>query len=232
VTDNGHLRATSNPRSWPPRSTTTATMSYRSASTPPARQPRRRARTDRLRYRRSARRRPAPPTAAGGADQVGASPRTRPRQPPGGRPSGCCTTAPTSALHAALSSAVPTPIRSDTAPGMRPSPPCLRLSTHTSLPPASHPRPADSAIRARSAWYRPGERSAPPRLPEAGADAGSLPRGRCRSGRCCPPHPSKIHEPRVTGVSPRPRTGDSARKLRNTRRPVGQPNSHPDDADG
>jgi uncharacterized membrane protein len=29
--------------------------------------------------------------------------------------------------------------------------------------------------------------------------------------------PLKIHEPRVTGVSPRPRTGDSARKLRNTR---------------
>ena len=29
-------------------------------------------------------------------------------------------------------------------------------------------------------------------------------------------HP-KIHEPRVTGVSPVPRTSDSARKLRNTR---------------
>jgi transposase len=29
--------------------------------------------------------------------------------------------------------------------------------------------------------------------------------------------PSKIHEPRVTGVSPRPTTSDSARKLRNTR---------------
>src|SRR5215210_2043918 len=28
--------------------------------------------------------------------------------------------------------------------------------------------------------------------------------------------PSKIHEPRVTGVSPRPTTSDSARKLRNT----------------
>src|SRR3954447_12683233 len=32
--------------------------------------------------------------------------------------------------------------------------------------------------------------------------------------------PSKIHEPRVTGVSPRPTTSDSARKLRNTRAPV------------
>ena len=31
------------------------------------------------------------------------------------------------------------------------------------------------------------------------------------------PSPSKIHEPRVTGVSPR--TSDSARKLRNTRAP-------------
>jgi uncharacterized protein (DUF305 family) len=29
--------------------------------------------------------------------------------------------------------------------------------------------------------------------------------------------PAKIHEPRVTGVSPDPRTGDSPRKLRNTR---------------
>jgi hypothetical protein len=29
--------------------------------------------------------------------------------------------------------------------------------------------------------------------------------------------PSKIHEPGVTGVSPRPTTSDSARKLRNTR---------------
>src|SRR3954454_683033 len=29
--------------------------------------------------------------------------------------------------------------------------------------------------------------------------------------------PSKIHEPRVTGVSPRPTTSDSARKMRNTR---------------
>jgi hypothetical protein len=37
--------------------------------------------------------------------------------------------------------------------------------------------------------------------------------------------PSKIHEPRVTGVSPRPTTSDSARKLRNTRRPVGFQNS-------
>ena len=73
--------------------------------------------------------------------------RVRDSHQAGGHP-GCCAMAPTSALHAALSSAVPTPIRSDTAPGMRPSPPCLRLSTHTSLPPASHPRPADSAIRA------------------------------------------------------------------------------------
>jgi hypothetical protein len=37
--------------------------------------------------------------------------------------------------------------------------------------------------------------------------------------------PSKIHEPRVTGVSPRPTTSDSARKLRNTRRPVGARNA-------
>jgi hypothetical protein len=37
--------------------------------------------------------------------------------------------------------------------------------------------------------------------------------------------PSKIHEPRVTGVSPRPTTSDSARKLRNTSEPVGARNS-------
>jgi hypothetical protein len=36
--------------------------------------------------------------------------------------------------------------------------------------------------------------------------------------------PSKIHEPRVTGVSPRPTTSDSARKLRNTSYPVGAEN--------
>src|SRR4051795_13505958 len=36
--------------------------------------------------------------------------------------------------------------------------------------------------------------------------------------------PSKIHEPRVTGVSPRPTTSDSARKLRNTSLPVGAEN--------
>jgi hypothetical protein len=36
--------------------------------------------------------------------------------------------------------------------------------------------------------------------------------------------PAKIHEPRVTGVSPDPRTGDSPRKLRNTRYPVGAEN--------
>jgi hypothetical protein len=137
--------------------------------------------------------------------------RTRPRQPPGGRPSGCCATAPTSALHAALSSAVPTPIRSDTAPGMRPSPPCLRLSTHTSLPPASHPRPADSAIRARSAWYRPGERSAPPRLPEAG---GGIPDHSHEDGAGAVDAvllTPQIHDHPVTGVSPRTTTDDSTR---------------------
>ena len=36
--------------------------------------------------------------------------------------------------------------------------------------------------------------------------------------------PSKIHEPRVTGVSPRPTTSDSARKLRNTSDRVGAEN--------
>jgi hypothetical protein len=36
--------------------------------------------------------------------------------------------------------------------------------------------------------------------------------------------PSKIHEPRVTGVSPRPTTSDSARKLRNTSDPGGARN--------
>jgi hypothetical protein len=37
-------------------------------------------------------------------------------------------------------------------------------------------------------------------------------------------HP-KIHEPRLTGVSPIPRTSDSARKLRNTSNPMGAENS-------